>query len=211
MSTGDLATLVVAFGTLVLAGVTYRQVRLSRSSLELSIRPLLADPRPPTADSPPELLNFGAPGRITVEVGHGEFFYRLEPSGVFHLSVAFENIGSGVAAIVGAETKPATPGEIRVSRHFVPVDATARVIISIQTSEAEGKRFLSQMWALEGFAVLIHYTDASGRQPMTSRASIGQAATRAPWIKEIAIFRQGEPTPIAIGDGSRTTSNLWLR
>jgi len=165
-----------------------------------------------TRDRDPEQLNFGAPGRITVEVPHGEIFYRLEPSGVFHISVAFENIGAGVAAIIGAETVPAVPGEIRVSRHFVPVDATVRVIISIQTSEPEGEPFRSQTWALkEAFAVLIHYTDASGQQTMTSRASIAQAATRAPWVREIAVFRAGQSTPIAIGGGSIKTSNLWLR
>lgn len=202
MSTGDLATLVVALGTIGLAAVTYRQVGLSRSSLALSIRPFLADPRPAPRESDPEDLLFGAPGRISVQVAHGALFYQGEGSGAFHLSVAFENIGAGVAAVVGAGTEPAVPGDIYVSRKFVPVGAMVRVNLSILTEVSGGERFRDQWWAMEGFSVVIRYTDAGGKQPLITRASIGQAATQAPWVKEIAVFREGESTPIAIGRGS---------
>lgn len=202
MSAGDLATLVVALGTVALAAATYRQVHLSRSSLDLSVRPFLADPLPPTREGDQEELLFGAPGRISVQVAQGELFYQGEGSDTFYLSVAFENIGAGVAAIVGAETDPAVPGDINVSRKFVPVGAIVRVNLSVLTELPGAERFRDQWWAIKGFSVLIRYADTNGKQTLTSTASIGQAATQAPFVKEIAVFREGDSTPIAIGRGS---------
>jgi hypothetical protein len=205
----DLATLVVALGTVALAYVTNRQVRLSRTSLDLSIRPLLADPSPPTATSEAEDLLFGAPGRISAQVKRGALFYTdpSEPGrdaapGEFHLSVAFENIGAGAAAIVDAAVEPSVRGEIYVSRRFVPVGEIVRVNVSVLADLSGMERFRDMWWAMEGLSVLIRYTDSNGGQPLTSRAIFRQAATRTPYVEEVAIFAGKDQKLIARGRGS---------
>lgn len=202
MSTGDLATLIVALATVALATVTYRQVRLTRTSLDLSIRPFLADPRPASTGSASERLLFGAPGRISVDVPSGTLSFQGAGSGAFHLSVPFENIGAGVAAVVAAETAPSLPGDIYVSRKFVPVGEIVRVNISVLTDLPGAERFKDQWWAMDGLDITLRYTDANGQQELASRASIAQYATQSPFIQEIAVFSAGKAEPIATGRGS---------
>jgi hypothetical protein len=192
----------------VLAVVTFWQVRLNRTSLKLSIRPFLADPSPEFRGRQDDLL-FGAPGRASFRVPRGKFFYKS--GGPFYLSVAFENIGAGVAAILSAEVDPPVAGDIYVSRRFVPVRGQVRVNVAVMTDLPEGERFKDQFWAMEGVSVVVRYTDANGEQPMRSKAVIMQHATRAPYINEIAVFRDREwwqrwqwwnPRPVALGRGS---------
>jgi hypothetical protein len=200
MGTGDLLTLLVALGTFALAYVTWRQGRLSASSLDLSIRPFLADPSP--SKSGEEELQFGAPGRIMVRAPRGSLFYQGAGDGAFFLSVAFENTGAGLAAIQGAELDVPVTGDVFTSRRFVPAGELVRVNVSILTEIEGAERFRDQWWAMEGLAVSIHYTDANGRQPMVSRATIRQAATRGPWVEEISVSRVGSHQPITVGRGS---------
>ena len=199
MGWADVTTLVVAVGTVTLALVTYTQVRLSRRSLDLSIRPLLADATP-HADATENLL-FGAPGRISVTVPRGALFYRGDGESTFHISVAFENIGAGVAAIEGGEMDPSI-GDVYVSRKFVPVGEVVRVNVAILTSVPGAERFNDFWWAMDRVTVSIRYTDANGKQPLVSRAVIGQAAVKGPWVEEIAVYRDGDGQPLAVGRSS---------
>lgn len=202
MSLSDVATLVVALGTVVLALVTSRQVKLSRSALDLSIRPFLGDPAPSSGSEEMEDLLFGAPGRISVQVPRGAFFYRGEGSGVFNLSVAFQNLGTGLAAVAGAEVDTGIAADVYVSRRFVPAGSIVRVNVSVGTSFPGNERFDDQWWAMEGLAVTIRYSDANGRQRLISRATIEQAATRLPYVAQIDVFREGEARPLVTGRGS---------
>ena len=135
-----------------------------------------------------------------MRVARGAFFYQQ--AGAFYLSVPFENIGAGVAAVVEAEMDPAAPGSIYLSRKFVPVGEIVRVNISVMPEISRGERFRDFFWAMDPVSVAIRYTDANGRQEMMSRATIKQFATQGPFISEIAIFRAGQSEPIAIGRGS---------
>ncbi len=112
-----------------------RQADLALSALSVGIRPLLADPRPAGfADFQEEKLLFGAPGRISPTVPWGNLWWEEDGDGsVRHFSVAFENIGSGPAAIVAWRTNPEIPGSLYVSRKFVPVGSLLRLNVSVQT------------------------------------------------------------------------------
>jgi hypothetical protein len=205
VSWAELSTLVVACGTAALALVTFWQVGLSRSSLELSTRPFLADPSPDTSALGHDDLLFGAPGRISVKVQRGELFYRADESGAFYLSISLENIGAGVAAIVGAEIDPSVVGDIYVSRRFVPVGGHLRINVAVLTEIEGAERFKEFWWAMGGVSVIVRYTDAKGEQPMRTQARIIQAATRSPFVDEIAVFRDRKwrkPKPVAVGRGS---------
>jgi hypothetical protein len=114
------ATFGVALVTLVLALVTYRLVQVDSRALDLSVRPLLGDLAPPGETQ--EVIQFGAPGRDSVPVAVGQFYFdQRAGSGIFQVSVALRNIGTGVAAIQKAWTDPSVPGSVEVSRKFVPV------------------------------------------------------------------------------------------
>jgi hypothetical protein len=209
---GAIATFVVAFVTLCLVAVTYQQGRLARRTLDLSVRPLLADAmtlreeghpdevllvRPPV-----ETIQFGPPGRDSVQVLPGQFYYAAD-EGKLQLSVAFRNVGAGVAVIKEATTDPEVLGSVYVSRKFVPVTERVRVNVSILLSgDSLAERFKTHWWAMERFAVSIAYTDAHGRQPMVSRAEIKQAATQAPWVEEIAVFDRGQRRHAVVGRSS---------
>lgn len=189
-----LVTLVLALATVGLARVSYRQLRLS-------IRPFLADPLP-AEEGAEETLLFGAPGRISPRVPRGALFYTHERPGAFHFSVAFENVGAGVAAVTGADVDPDVSAGVHISRKFVPVGALVRVNVSVLTELPEAEQFRDQFWAMGGVTVSVHYTDANGKQPLMTRAVITQAATQGPWVHEIAVFREGRAKPIAVGQGS---------
>jgi hypothetical protein len=167
-----IATLAIAGVTFCLVIVTYRQVRLSRAELDLSIRPMLAE-SPTILDGPlDEYIQFGAPGREGRRVRTGELDYKVTPLS-FQVSLAFRNIGAGVAVILGAETVPKLKfGSVYVSRKFLPVGETVRVNISFLTDQEELKRFSTQWWAVDGFVIAISYSDANGKQSLTSRASL---------------------------------------
>jgi hypothetical protein len=164
-----LATVVLAIVTAGLVVVTYFQVRLARSARDQAIRPLLADPMPRRAEDEPEMLLFGAPGRASVSVPQGHFYFSEAGTGSFQLSVAFENIGAGVAAILSAHTEPRFHGDVNVSRKFAPVGALVRVNVSVLGGTAGSERFADQWWAMDGISVIIDYTDASGKQPQSTR------------------------------------------
>jgi len=57
-------------------------------------------------------------------------------------------------------------------------------------------------WAMEPFAVLIHYTDSSGGQPLISRADFKQFATQGPFVETISVYKRGQTTPFVIGRSS---------
>jgi hypothetical protein len=61
---------------------------------------------------------------------------------------------------------------------------------------------VGQWWAMKPFAVLIHYTDASGGQPLVSRADFEQYATQGPFVGTISIFKKGEQKPFVVGRSS---------
>jgi hypothetical protein len=203
------ATLVVAVGTVGLAFVTLLLVRATRSSLDLSIRPFLADPRPTSKSDEKEQLLFGAPGRISAEVARGALYWlggydenTGEDTAVTNLSVAFENIGAGVAAIVDAEIDPPVSGDVYTSRRFVPVVGIVRVNASIQALPES--KYKGHFWVRmpEGVSVAIRYTDANGRQPLVSKATIKQYATKGPLVEQVAVYCEGESEPIVVGRGS---------
>ena len=52
---------------ITLVGITFWQVLLNRRALDLSIRPLLAEPGPVDGDAPEEDVLFGVPGRMVVK------------------------------------------------------------------------------------------------------------------------------------------------
>ncbi len=194
------ATFLLALVTLGLVLATVRQLRISGRALQLSIRPLLGDPQPlDPADT--ETIQFGAPGRNSVEIAVGDFYCHAA-NDIFQLSVAFRNIGAGVAAIQSATTDPQIPGDVLVSRKFVPVGEHVRANISILTATETGTRFADQFWALDGFTVSINYSDTQGTQALTSRAHIKQTATHTPWIAEISIHKAGKSKALVIGRSS---------
>src|SRR5713101_5528499 len=124
---GVVAAYVAAGAAILLVFPTYRQARLLRRSLDLSIRPLLTDPAPAPKDSPPDQILFGAPGRHSLEVPRGSLFYRgAGPESIFQLSLAFENIGPGAAVMLGVTTEPELPGSLYLSRKYVPAQEQVR-------------------------------------------------------------------------------------
>jgi hypothetical protein len=141
------ATLVVALVTLVLALVTYRLVQVDSRALDLSVRPLLGDP--PAPGDLQEVIQFGAPGRDSVSVPAGQFYFNQPGGGIFQVSAALRNIGTGVAAIQKAWTDPSVPGSVEVSRKFVPVGEHVRVNVSVLTDSPGGERFGQFFWAAE--------------------------------------------------------------
>jgi hypothetical protein len=195
------ATFVLALATAGLVLVAYRQMRLARAGTELSVRPLLVDPSPLVEPVPQETILFGAPGRISPAVGVGALFSQSS-DGAFHLSVPFENAGGGVAAIQGASIEPEVDADIKVSRRFVRPGATVRVNISVLTQLPGAARFRDQWWAMEPLAVSVSYTDASGRQPMVSKAVFTQAATQGPWISRIEVYHGRRRRMLTTGTGS---------
>jgi hypothetical protein len=191
---------IVTFG-LVLANValvaaTFWQVRITGRGFSLSIRPLLADPSPAEGELPDEMILFGAPGRDSVKVKVGALWFR--PDGR-QVSLPFRNIGQGVAVITAATTEPPTTGSIYVTRKFVPPGESVRVNISRASPPEIG---LGQWWAMNPFAILVHYTDAAGGQPQVSRADFRQAATQSPWIEKISVFERGKSEPYVVGRSS---------
>jgi|SRR5665213_3154513 len=195
------ATIILAVATFGVVLVTYGQLRLARAAAQIATRPLLVDPTPQIAPVPQETILFGAPGRISPTVGLGELFYAQGP-GTFHLSVAFENAGAGVAAIVGADTEPHFDCDTYVSRRFVPPGSTVRVNIAILTTIAGNEQFDDHWWAMDPLALVIKYTDANGGQPMTSKALFTQAATRAPYVSKVEVYRGRKQELLTTGIGS---------
>jgi hypothetical protein len=181
-----------------------RQADLMLSTLNLGIRPLLADPRPAGfSDIQEEQLLFGAPGRISPTVPWGKLWWDRQPDGsVSHFSVAFENIGSGPAAIVAWRTTPGFNGDVYVSRKFVPVGSLLRVNVSVLTAMPGAERFKDHWWAMEGIEVIIDYTDTNGGEILTSTASIRQYATQGPTVQQIEITRKSDGQVLATGKSS---------
>lgn len=203
--------LLVAVGTLSLAAVTFFLVRrtagmvdVSERTLSVGIRPLLADPRPAGfADTQQENLLFGSPGRISPTVPWGKLWWEKDADGsVRHFSVAFENIGSGPAAIVAWRTSPKIPGSLYVSRKFVPVGSLLRLNVSVQTELAGAERFKDQWWAMDGIDVMVDYTDTNGGEVLTSTATIRQYATLGPTVQQIEIRRKSDGQVLATGASS---------
>jgi hypothetical protein len=54
---------------------------------------------------------------------------------------------------------------------------------------------------MDPLAVVIRYTDADGRQPMTTRARLSQAATKDPWVSQVALFAGRRERPLGVGSG----------
>lgn len=196
-------TLGLAAVTLVLVLKTKGMVDVSRKALEVGVRPLLADPRPSSPGAPDEQILFGAPGRISPTVPYGRLYWDTdEDGGVSHFSLAFENVGAGVAAISGARTEPPIPGEIYISRKFVPVGALLRLNVSIQRILPGGERFKDQWWAMEGINVSVDYSDVAGGEVLTSTASIREFAVQGPFVQEITVRRASSGEVLARGRSS---------
>jgi hypothetical protein len=195
-------TLSLAFGTFLLARRTSGMADAERRSLRLAVRPFLADPSPTKFTDVHEQLQFGAPGRISVEVRRGDFWHEMSGPSGGHFSVAFENVGSGVAAVVSARVEPPLRGDVYVSRRFVPTGEIIRVNVSVLDLPAEGKSPLGQWWAMEGVDVLIEYSDTIGEARLLSRASIRQYATQGPFVQEITVSDLVEDKVLAVGRGS---------
>jgi hypothetical protein len=123
----------------------------------------------------------------------GSFFFESLGSRTLHVSVAFENIGAGVAAVLGARADPAATIEevrghssIHISRKFVPVGALVRVNVSMDVGpESFGRGWFNSA----GLSIVIDYTDAVGKQFQSSRATIDEYVTQSPFVKEIAVVR----------------------
>jgi len=195
-----LATLALVVITLGLVIATLWQVRLNRRSLDLSIRPLLAETDPVVEGPNVEDVQFGPPGRTSLRVRLGEL--ALNEDGT-NISLPFRNIGAGVAVITGATTDPEVEGSVVVARKFVPVGEHVRVNVSVQRPESTlPVPQTGHWWAMKPFAILIQYTDAEGRQPLVSRAEFRQAATQGPWVAKISVFKKGKKRPFAVGEST---------
>lgn len=187
-----IATLVLAGITAALVGVALLQALITHATLQQSLRPLLADPQPRPASDETELVQFPAPGRDSTMVPAGSFFYQSFSSDHLQVSVAFENIGAGVAAVVGARADPAEiprgvgHSSVHISRKFVPVGALVRVNVSMDVGpEGFGRGWFGSA----GLSVVIDYTDSAGRQFQSSRATIGEYVTQLPFVQEIEVIR----------------------
>jgi hypothetical protein len=193
-----LATLGLVIVTALLVAVTGWQVWLNRRALELSTRPLLADPRPVRLDDLKDHILFGNPGRQGYNVPRGELFHKHYDSSMFQFSVAFENIGNGPAAIVGARVNPiqvdedgtmsSVMGSVNFAPKFVSVGSIVRVNVSTLTGMKGTERFDDQWWAMGGVEVEVEYLDSGGRRPLVSRATIKQYATQGPFVQEMSVF-----------------------
>lgn len=196
-------TLSLAVVTLVLALKTKGMVDVSRKALEVGVQPLLADPRPATPGTPDEQLLFGAPGRISPVVPHGRLYWEHDDDGeVSYFSVAFENIGSGVAAISAARIDPSIPGSIYISRKFVPVGALLRLNVSVLRVLAGAEQFKDHWWAMRGIEVSVDYSDIAGGEMLTSTASIRQFAVQDPFVQEITVQRKATGEVLTRGTSS---------
>ncbi|MGD0145194.1 MAG: hypothetical protein ABSC92_18750 [Rhizomicrobium sp.] len=133
----------------------------------------------------------------------GEFFHHTTDGGVSHFSIAFENVGSGVAAIAGgARVRPSLMGDVYVSRKFVPVGQIVRVNVSVLRGGRTPECFSTQWWAMDGIEIEIDYTDTNGGDPLTSRAVIRQYVTQGPCVQEITVFRKSDGVELATGKSS---------
>lgn len=204
------AEILVAPGTLGLAGATLALVSKSRGmmqvsqrALEAGVRPLLADPQFVDASRPDETLLFGAPGRISPSVPYGSLFHdQMADGGVSHFSVAFENVGSGVAAIHGWRTEPNLPGDVYASRKFVPVGSLLRINVSVLRGMPGAERFDDQWWAMDGIDIIVEYSDTYGGHTLISTASIRQYATQGPFVQGITVQKVTDGVVIASGTSS---------
>ncbi|MDG7000321.1 MAG: hypothetical protein JRN15_14555 [Nitrososphaerota archaeon] len=200
----------VAAGTLGLAAITFmlslktkEMAEASRKASQLSVQPLLADPRLPISEASEEQILFGAPGRISPKVPYGKLFYHKDKDGrVSHFSLAFENIGAGTAAIHSAKVEPPIPGDIYISRKFVPVGSLLRVNVSVLPGLPGSKQFEGHWWAMEGIEISVDYSDVAGGETLTSTASIRQYAVQDPFVREITIRRAASGEILAIGQSS---------
>jgi len=122
----------VAIAGTVFIGAQYA---LTRRALNLSIRPLLAEADPDTAQVGTETVEFGAPGRNVVDAPRASVYTNADGT---KISVPFRNIGGGVAVITSATTKPPASGEVAVTRKFVAVGEHVRVNISRMQLMVEG-------------------------------------------------------------------------
>lgn len=201
------ATDQIALGALAIATVgtalIVMQYALTRRSLDLSVRPLLAEADPPhTGPDDAETIQFGAPGRNAVKVPLASFYANTDGT---QISVPFRNIGAGAAVITKCATTPAAGGDVSATRKFVPTGEYVRVNVSRIPRIVQGKPTQDQWWAMEGFIVSVDYTDSAGRQAMTSRAEIRQYATKGPFIEVISIFKKGRSRPLVV---SRSTGQI---
>jgi hypothetical protein len=203
--------LLVAAGTLALAGVTALLAfktrgmeQAAKDALEVGVRPLLADPNPTHSSSGRlESLLFGAPGRISLDVPHGELWYDFnKDESLAHFSVAFENVGSGVAGILGARVLPQNPGDVYVSRKVVPVGALLRVNVSVlHAGFNDTERFKTRRWAFEHVFVEVTYASTYGGDQFTATAEIAQYETQAPFVQSISVKRLKDGAVIVAGRG----------
>jgi hypothetical protein len=202
----------VALGTLGLAAVTLALVLKTKGMVEtteyafrVSIRPLLADPKPAGfTETQDERLLFGPPGRISPVVQWGKLWWESseDDRSVRHFSVAFENIGTGPAAVVACRTIPEIPGSLSLSRKFVPVGTLLRVNVSVHPEMPGGEPFKDQWWAMGKISVAVDYTDTDGGELFTSTAVIGQYATQGPFVEKITITRDSDGSVLATGESS---------
>lgn len=183
-----LVTVVVAAANVLLVLVTFYQVLVTRRMLALSVRPLLVDPYQEKDNPEEETAIFGAPGRAAIKVPKGQLYYTQPSEGIFYLSVAFQNVGPGIAAITKAYTAPSILGDIKISRRFVPTNGLVRINVSVLLGLPGTKRFSTQLWATEGLSVFVEYTDSTGEQRLASEAVIKQYATSAPFVKEVVVY-----------------------
>jgi hypothetical protein len=142
------------------------------------------------------MAKFGAPGRNEVELWEHEFFIQ-ETADSFQCSVAFRNVGAGVAVVTSAGTVPSAPGDVVVSRNFVPRGERVRVNVSVQVALPEARALLNAHHS-GSFSVAIGYSDADGGQPLISRADVQTYATHETWVRQIAISHRGEREPFVI-------------
>jgi hypothetical protein len=206
---------------------------VAKRALELSIRPLLAEPRqvglreagskPPPAifeidptgatrellvavPSGYDAVQFGAPARLLIPIPNGAFWWGRKDA-LFLLSVPFENVGAGVAMIQDATVVPCGVVEIRTSAKVVPVGTSVRVSVSIPLGPPQVSQFEGDTWAADGVHVSIEYSDSDGGQTLISQMEIRQYATQAPFVETIAFFRKGESEPFVRG---RSPDAMWV-
>jgi hypothetical protein len=198
-----LGTLGLAVATVILALKTRGMERVAQEALEVGARPLLVDPSPSQSSKATERLQFGAPGRISPDVPYGQLWYQLDERdhSCSHFSVAFENVGGGVAAIRAWRVTPSAPGDKYVSRKFVPVGALLRVNVSVLQHMPGSEQFSDGWWAMNGVSVEVDYTSTYGGEEFTSIAEIRQYATQGPFVQTITVKRKSDGAVLAEGRG----------
>ncbi|MGH9015360.1 MAG: tyrosine-type recombinase/integrase [Acidimicrobiia bacterium] len=194
MDSSTTATLVVAAGTLGLAGVALYQGLLARRSLALSIRPLLADAVPD--ETVQETVHFGAPGRFDRVLPLNDF-YIDEDAGLFQCSIAFRNVGAGVAVVNSASAESALLGNVVVSKKFVPPGECVRVSVS---AHADPPDPLVDAYHAGAFTLSISYSDADGRQKLVSDARIETYATSGTTVRRITVRKARRKKPFATSE-----------